>query len=437
MKNQNFILLIATALITVVVCISQFICPINELDGAWYFSQAASIINGHPFFNEFTQYNTPLLFGWVQAPVALVVKSQYSVVMFYALVIFLLGFLIAKNMYSQNLWWSLLIASLLISDKSILSQRPEVVVLMLSVLFWLRYRVLDTPSHKLTWGFLFAIILVALHPANGVLAIAGFLCAQQALVPQTLKRGAIFLVIGIVGLSIFFLMPENVFKSMLVYRLETYNLSVLVKFFSFSGITIAAFLLLLKTHLSREKVLNFLALFIVCSALGTSYYLVFLFIPLLIWTIENKEDMKWKPLAYLALGFNLALNVIHPNYVRIENSAYCNQIYKVHEEIAKHGGDNKVFLESYFATAQFFDNSNSRMILLDPIRTQPFDSIKSGDVVLMTNPRKCIQLEEYLNMGGKRFAQTADIKPVKGLLSIKSLYKSRSDSLGLWVYTIQ
>jgi hypothetical protein len=416
--------------------IPKILCPLNELDGAWYFSQAASIINGDFIFNNFTNSSTPLLYGWVQAPIALVFQTSFSVIFFYTLAILLLGLFLINKIDHKNLL--LLIPLLLVTDKSLLTNRPEIVSVLLALVLFIAWNRIKGRSYQVFFGILFSLLLIVIHPANGILAISGILAYHSLLIPKNKRLLVIYSIIGLVSVFALFFLESNVFKDVLIYRIQNYQFKYIYKFVAFSAFSIGALIYITKSTWNRWKWLNFLGLITLCAILGGSYYFTFLFIPLLLNVLNEKDKLRWSPLLWIAVLFNVLANVVHPLYAHQENREYCTQINTIYHEVSNNYNiDQKVFLESYFATSQYFNNKSARMILIDNVRVQPFDKIESSDLILMTNSNKLARLEGYLRNNNLEYSSATHIKPVKGLLSLQSAYTRRTDSLGLWVYKIK
>ena len=189
--------------------------------------------------------------------------------------------------------------------------------------------------------------------------------------------------------------------------------------------------------------MNYLVVILGALALGAYYYLVFLLLAPILILIENpmpRPNIKWIAVPVL---FNVLLNIIHPMYTSLENKEYCiqaNAIIKitaqVETDLLKQEQPKKYFIENNIGPASVTQGNNCRMLLFEPTRMIIFDSVAVGDKIAITTTKK---LNQFL--GHQKERNTVDFEidkvrePVKGKLSIKSLYRQRTDSLGLWMLT--
>jgi hypothetical protein len=293
------------------------------------------------------------------------------------------------------------------------------------------------------WGVILATFLITLHVPPGLLAVASVLCYEGWLFKPT-KTYITLALVGVISIVTFcILLPDNLFAETLVRRLTNFSLSRLIKFLSFSGFTLATLLYLIRKDITKSFLRNYSIVLIGALAMGAYYYLLMLFLtPLLILTERpiTKNNLRW---ILAPILFNILANVIHPMYASIENTEYCKQVNTIIETTAQlekelliQESTPKLFIENNIAPASFNQGNNCRMLLFEPNRMLVFDSISQGDKIAITTTNKLKQFLHHQDYQTSIYYEVDDVlDPVKGKLSILSLYRKRTDSLGLWILT--
>jgi hypothetical protein len=67
----------------------------------------------------------------------------------------------------------------------------------------------------------------------------------------------------------------------------------------------------------------------------------------------------------------------------------------------------------------------------------PMDRLQPGDIAVIHYPSKRAIMEKMIKEADLEYEIEERISPVRGKLTLRSLYFSRSDSLGLWLYTLK
>ncbi|PCJ67578.1 MAG: hypothetical protein COA58_00135 [Bacteroidetes bacterium] len=418
----------------------KFLCPLNELDGAWFFSQAPSVLQGGGMFNYFTNFHTPAFYGWLQIPFATHLTSISGVHLFYFTFSLLLIYTLASRIDSTHLFLS--IPLLILTDKVILLQRPEPVILILALVL---YQLWNTMlNRKWYWGVAISVFLCSLHIPPGLLAVAAVFCYEGWLIQR--DRRYVYLGIGgiILLLSFYLLFPENIFISTLEFRLTHFTVKTPLTFLAYSGVTLVALLTIIRKFITKKFIVNYLILLAFALVLGAYYYLLLLFIPPLLIILYNPKKLPQLKWLFIPIAFNLVVNVIHPLYTHIENSEYCMQVNEIIEKTSKleteylsHSEIPHFFIENNIAPASFIQGTNCRMLLFEPDKLQIFDKMVSGDKIAITTSQKLKQFQNYAHQNNLSILQPNEVlHPVEGKLSLQSLYTQRTDSLGLWILTV-
>lgn len=420
--------------------IPKIVCPINEQDGAWYFSQASSILQGGGVFNFFTNTNYPVLYGWLQLPLATSYTPIYGHLLFYLTVLLALAFYLIFIFRNTSL--VLVVPLLLISNKSILLQRPEIFGILITLILYLSWA--KNKKNNTLWLVLGSISISAIHLPMGILCTAAILYYHRLLFRFEIKYYLLAILGIIVLLLACFFYPDNIYISIFIERVHHLSFSPLLKFTFFSGLTILGLIYTSRKHIDKVLIINLIALLLLCTILGGYYYFAYLFIPLLLLLREHKFTLQPNFILFAALTFNVLANVVHPIFVQVENTQYAHQANKVatqilelQKELLRTDFVPKLFIENEFAPAAFTQGKNCRMVLYDPARLQIFDTIASGDKIVMVSPTKLDRFLENrrIENPSESFAIDEKIYPAKGKLSLLSLYTERTDSLGLWILT--
>jgi hypothetical protein len=137
------------------------------------------------------------------------------------------------------------------------------------------------------------------------------------------------------------------------------------------------------------------------------------------------------------VGLNSLFNIVHPIYVQIENPEYHKQVQAISKAYTDYALEHKtslIFCENDFSPNVYSNSTNVRMLLEKENGYIPFDSIKNTDRLLFSSTRKIKFVPKLLK---REYTIDTLISPIKGKLSISSLYRTRTDSLGLYLVTLK
>lgn len=408
-------------------------CSVNDLDAPWYFSQAASMAHGDLYFNSYTQSTSLLWYGIVQLPFYYILSAKLMVPGLYFTISVVVGYILLFRMGFKGS--AALIALLLLSDRSFLTQRPEAFSVMFALLTYLVIRKASSEQKKLLTLGIATIILLLIHPANGVL----FALAMLVVIgPFTVNRKVLIYIIligALLGALTLFSMSE-VYIETLAGRVSSFGPQRVTTFLIYSGITLVALLVIARPALSTYRTLGLVLLFIACSLFGGSYYYLFLMIPSIIMVSERLPVERIGVIPLVALAFNLLANLIHPYYTHIENNEYCDQVAAIESHLNSMD-DGTIHIEPYFVTNLFSHQANARMLLYEDDEMKCMTQLTKGDLIIVTHSARNSATQKMITNASFEMDQECIIEAKPGLLTLASGYKQRTDSLGLWVYSIR
>lgn len=409
--------------------IPQLLAPLSQLDGAWYFSQAVSISNGSFVINNFTNVSMPLLYGWLQADIALIAPNQYGIMAFYAIVLLLFGLFIFKE--KKVTIASTCFVLLLLFDHTFQLHRPEPVILILGVI---TYIVLEKRKAPLVHYILAGLIFTAIHPVNGLLLSGSILVSKNQVNFKNPKIWLIPLIGGAVALAFIKLFPDHIYTTTLLNRLGNWNFNSLLKFSRFSGFTLLGLCLLAPTFWNTQSLLAMFALIIACSLLGGYYYFLFLTVPLILFALKNPLEQKFRFLLYVVVGISFLVNILHPIFTRFENPRYSQQVHAINHELKNLETSEQLFVQNQFAPA-VYKNPNCKMLLIDKNQIMVVDEIETGDLLVVTSIKQVLRMRSFLkNEYPDLTYEIEEVLPeTAGNLSLTSFYQKRTEGLGLWV----
>lgn len=422
------------AALFVLTLLPKFLCPINEPDGSWYFSQAASVWQGSILKTHFVDEVMELGYGIVQLPFAHPALGHYGLIVFHAAFWCLLAYSLYSLLGNRSIATTLLIALLLI-DKTVLLQRTETISLTLALFTY----VLHTRYGNTIILILGALVLIILHPANGVLCILGYLTYQNQLFKP--NRNYLYIYLGgiALGVLILFLFQDTVYVGYFMYRASSVSSGPFLQFMMYSGVSVAALVILTLSKWPPLFWANYLVLFTLALLISPYYYFLLLLFPLILLCTKYLHHTKYTNYILIALlGLNIMTNLIHPIFVQLENTAYGSTIKQnlnhLNQDWESIHSEN-IFISSELGSAVFTQTPKAKMLLFYDGKVSGLKNVMPNDMgYAYTTTQKDILINTL--MQESRNYSIEELQPaVKGKLSIKSLYRARTDSVGLWKFT--
>lgn len=433
---------IVTLTLVGVLAFSKFLSPLNPMDTGWDFSHAYTVIRGGEsvYYSNYISSTTDYLYGLLIVPLAVICKSAYTPSIFYTLM--LCAMAVVLHLYRKRYALSILTVLVIVSNYNILMHRPEVMSMLLGIIafpFILR-------DDKIKWfvAIPFACIMCAIHPANAILLGAGILATKDLLVrPNKVFLYTYLSVIILFGYLLTYY-GDAPYLSTLKARITSGNQIPAIKnFLMVSGTTLIALAIAKRKIWTVTFALNFAVLLLLCILLGPFYYYIFLFIPFILSPKQAKG--KWTSIALsVALLFNVGTNVIHKYAISIENKSYAytasNIITKL-ERFELQDSSKNIYINQHIGLPIYANYAQAKMIMVDHSANEfyIFCPPKSGDIAFFSNRQNAQLFKAYL--GNKYDLATSKIleleNPVRGNLTLQSLYQNRLDSLGLFTLTIE
>ena len=428
------------AIVVVIASIARVLIPLNAMDTAWDFGHAYTMLRGGNCiaYNDYLHNKPDYLYGLVITPIAAFSSSIYVPKIFYSILLALLAVVlfIRKEKYRLSIG----IILLLLSNYIILTHRPEIFTLLIGCLSYPYLYI----GNRINWKVFIPLgfILFLIHPPNAVLMGAAVLASKNLLI----KKSNFYLAIYscIIVLIIYILLSSSQIHHFAILKnriLEGNPLIDFRQFLVYSGITLLALAIAKRKIWTTVFILNYGILFLLCILLGPYYYYVFLLVPLILTTSISKGKITQAAIA-VAVVCNVYTNIIHLGVVHLENPTYALKATEINtaiEDLARSEPTHTVFIDQHIGLPLYAKSRSAKMMMNVSnedyfIVTQP----KSGDVAFFTKMSDAHFFATEINEYKKDYKTriTKIIEPVKGKLTLQSLYTNRTDSLGLYKMTI-
>ncbi|MBT8327786.1 MAG: hypothetical protein KJP21_08680, partial [Bacteroidia bacterium] len=343
LKKVSPYLLILLFLLAV---LPQFSNPINGLDAAWNFSNAVNLSGD--FFNHYTNNIVSNLYCYTQSFIAFGISNQYGSVVFHSLI--LLGFLLliyGELGFSNKAFF---LGLIIISSYYFKLHRSEHVTLLLGIILYQSgFKSYDT----FTRISITSVLVFILHPVHGLFTFVGLLAYEQSIWKYKFKIAAITLIAFICIVAIHILIPENTYSNSLLTRIENIGFAPITTFIKHGTITLLALVLLTYKNWNLKFGLHLLTLLVLITIFGTANYFVYLYLPLILVTINEKNTVLFQPILIGLIALSSIINIIHPVFVQFENPSYAQTgkaiLLENNKRAANHNSKSKVFSENYYA----------------------------------------------------------------------------------------
>jgi len=428
------VILVATA------SLAKFLTPLNAMDTGWDFGHAYSLLRGGngSFYNDYLHSSPDYLYGYLIAPLAAISKSAFVPKIFYSITLSLLAF--ALLIRKKVLGLSIGLIILILSNYIILTHRPEIVTILLGLLAY----PFVLKNHSVRWQLAvpIGIVLFFIHPANAILMSAAVLASKNLLAQRTTFHIVIYSCAICLLMYVLILAPEQHHLAILRTRILDGNpLLDFGKFLKYSGLTLAALAIAKRSIWTAQFCLNYAVLFALCLILGPYYYYVFLIVPFILEAPTSKTKTT-KIAVATAILFNVYTNIIHVNLVHLENPSYAQKAFEIDEYLSNVStieSPNNIFIDQHIGLPLYAKTANAKMIMSMANRTYFLATKpKDDDIAYFTKRKDALLFENEINLddSGYQTEITQLLSPNLGRLTLQSLYKNRTDSLGLYKMTI-
>lgn len=420
----------------------KLLSPLNAMDTAWDFGHAYSALRSDTgiLYNHYL-HNTPdYLYGLVITPLASISYSTYTPKVFYSILLILFSVLLYVRQFKNDVL-SIGIILLLISNYIVLTHRPEIFTLLMGYLIY----PYTFNGNQINWKIAIpaGLVLFLIHPANAILMGAAVLASKNLL----LRKKTIYLItyILVIGLLMYVVMSTNQIHHFSILKNRILNgnpLSDILQFLKYSGLTLFALFIAKRSMWTKTFALNYSILVLLCLLLGAYYYYIFLAVPfILLGTISRDRITKY--IVATAIIFNIYANVLHPSAVHFENrdyNAHAAKIINTVKDRAISTSLNNIFINQYIGFPLYANSKATKMIMKTGVNNYfVVKEPKDGDVAYFTNRKDADNFSNSINQSTTAYNTTTHelLKPVKGKLTLQSLYTKRTDSLGLYEMTIK
>lgn len=423
----------------VLIMLPLLLCPINDLDGSWYFSQAASVWQGSVIKTHFVDEVMEVGYGLIQVPFAHPALGHYGLMLYHFVFWILLAYSLVRLYSSQLTLHHLLIIAIILTDKIVLLQRPETIVLSLSLFTYILYQ----KYGKTSILYLGAFFITLLHPPNGILCILGYLTYNKSLISFKWPYIALYIFGIITVLCCFLFLPDTVYVEYFVQRVLGISSRPMLQFFIYSGATLAALLVFTKRSTSPKFWLNYIVLFILALLISPFYYFLLLLLPFILLAQHNSVPQT-KYYTLLLVGFlslNLFANVFHPILALVENTEYGQTVHQNIEHLSSEDWNYSpaasIYISPELGSVIFTQSAKAKMLLFHGNEVSGIPATGPKDIAFAHTTRQREILKSLLQKQKQKYSLVELNSAVKGKLSLKSLYTQRTDSVGLWKFTFQ
>ncbi len=446
-KNRSTWLLIGmVCLIVILRWYIIYLFPVSTMDGTWSNSLAFSFINNQDGFNTFYQLHASRFYGFWGVPFFYFFESEYAIFILHELVKLVLCITVFKILFRKEKKWAitLFIVVLFFLDKELINMREELLLGTLILLFHSYY--LRLGNKYTVPAILFFIPLYLLHPIAGLFHVLIYLSLHIHRGREfytLLNTRTVLLSLMVLGFCIFYTFQTS-YGQMQLYE-AGFRVNKSFELGSFAFFLKLSFPLVLGLLLYRSRFTQFrrytvwlLVMFTIIGLIGGHYYFVYAFIFTVLSVINQDVKPKaikrnYTPYLGALVAVSGFLSIFHFFYVYHESPTYTQTAKDIIYEL-KHLDESdstaKVYIDNRFAMP-LLDKPNTRMMLNGmPFFLWSKDSIKMGDVLLVTEE---LELEKLMGSEyGQRLSCTPVVTPTIGVYSLSSLYKVRVHRYGLW-----
>ncbi len=440
-----FLLLVSKTIVYVIM-------PTTQQDPIMTISQVFSYLNGyhhsslfaHAYLDDFIK--APVL-SWIGYPYFSVVPvNAFSLYCFHLVFIFintLLIYLITKNRQLVNPWFYIIAVAYIFSSYTF-GMRVESVTItfvFMNILVWY-LNIKD--AMKLILLALFTALAGLLHPVAGIVAgIFTFINVVNE------RRFIFFLLYLVAGVVAAFIISGGYLLEYLQFFLghdemegHLFVPSTIIQYSVLSVPLIVLCVILILNSPSKKKVfflINVFFLLIMCF--GRSYYYVYAIGMMLLIVLIfrfNEIQAYQKMMMGAAMIFAFLMTVGLPAYQLIENPAYGEKMRAMQAATRKFSEELpdsiKIWVPGSVGMA-VIEKPNSRfhmkIYIYQPNIQKQLD-FDQNDVVIIDNYKDRKYIQQLIGIKGYAIHFENYIEPTKGLVTSSSLFRNRSDSIGLW-----
>ncbi len=318
---------------------NDYIHPLPTHDGVWTLTPVFSALQGNWSEDIYTGYRLPFLHYYLKIPYYWVVgNSIYGPFILNILINILYVYVIVKfaKKYKLSSVQTWLIACLFISCNVFSSLRPEHLINLLLLLYYLNH-------HRLTsiWQNLFiCIVFIAVHPAAGLFAfLFNIINTNFSLKNILIQMGTLLLIF----VALFFIFPQ--FSETMLSSLKLrYEGNLLLPFYSFCKacffINIYYIYRLIFSSNTKRDLVQWLAFIMLAALLGKDYYYDYVVVFVLYKCIINPPGTTNFYYFQWAFAFaSFCAFPLHHLYFEISNYRYHSNLkevlYKIGEVVSQ------------------------------------------------------------------------------------------------------
>lgn len=424
-------------------------------DGPWFLSQTYSWMRGDFFqasfgFAHIDPYLNPYMYAVITVPFfSLNLPPEYSL-QIYILIWQILSLILVYRIlhhagYTSGLSVSFVFISIISTPFFYLLRNEAPCITLALLLVWILRKSAQVDLKHLISISLLSTVIGLIHPVGGVFAVA-ITTAFFSIQGYKLSNYGKYL--ALVGCFILLLYGPVVFRNFPAWWNSFYNPTVraehspkiitALKYFSQNPFLFAPYLMVLfanrRTWKTILKELLLISIFVAILALfGKSYYFPYLIV-FIVWRLSDYAPPTiTKSFLFLVVMTFPILSHFLPTIQQIENREYvylARQNLVAVQSYAPVAETHKLWVPPYFGM-MVIDQPESRAhhscSLQQKITLQP------GDVILYDQPaaKECL-ISRFLTNPPETLKITTIHEEVKGLVTISSLFRSRSNPIGLW-----
>ncbi len=388
--------LLISLLTLVCLAANYYIYPLPTHDGVWTLTPVFSAIQGFWTEDIFTGYRLPFLHYYLKIPFYLVMgNSIYGPFILNIIINLLYVFIIVKYGKKYNLLFAQIwvIVVLVISCNTFTSLRPEHLINVLLLLYFLNHRYL-----KFVWqNILISFLFIAIHPAAGLFALL------FNLTHSTYHIKSMFIQLGILLFFIaafYLLFTEHALT--LFYALQArYEGNLLLPIAAF--VKSCMFLIIYYAYRlyfndnAKKELLQLLAFMLLATVLGKDYYFDYVVIFILYQCITMPLPSKNYYTLQLVLVFtSFCIFPFRHLYCQLQNEETHSNLKQVLNKIGEVVSQND---KTYQVPMEFalpaVGNKNVKL-LYHNLENDTYTPLVRAPhaVVLVTNPDKFMEAQK-------------------------------------------
>lgn len=453
LKNGEIKMLAGYALVIAIAkSFLYLLIPSTQQDPVMTISSVFSYLNGlhhsslfaHAYLGDYVK--APVL-AWLAYPYfSMVPANAYSLYFFHLIFILINVFLVFVATNRKNLvnpWFYFIVVAYISSSYTYAMRIENVVItfILISIVVW--------SSTLNDWIKIFLLGLCSalaglLHPIGGI--VIGLFVLIYILLE---RRFVFFLMYGVVGGTMAFLISKGTLFEYFQLFLghdemagHLFNPATIVQYCTLSLPVVFLFSIAILNYKDKLKLgLIVLGFFLLIMCFGRSYYYVYSIglLVVLVVTFNFQPIQRWqKMILAVAMLFAFFFTVGLPLIQLVENPLYAKSMRLLQKEtrgLATQLPDSvKIWVPGSVGMA-IIEKPNSRfhmkIYIYQPTIQEQLD-FAQHDVVVIDNYKDKKYIWQLLEPRGLTVDFQKDIEPVPGLITMSSLFKTRSDSLGLW-----